>query len=32
MKFSVCLLTGFEGLMRPIPFAEPSDFVRLAGL
>ena len=23
MKFSVCLPTGFEGLMHPIPFAEP---------
>ena len=32
MKFSVCLPTGFEGLMHPIPFAEPSDFVRLAQL
>jgi probable F420-dependent oxidoreductase len=30
MKFSVCLPTGFEGLMHPIPFVEPEDFVRLA--
>jgi probable F420-dependent oxidoreductase len=32
MKFSVCLPTGFEGLMHPIPFVEPDDFVRLAQL
>src|ERR1700722_16421880 len=32
MKFSVGLPTGFEGLMHPIPFAEPGDFVRLAQL
>ena len=30
MKFSVCLPTGFEGVMHPIPFVEPGDFVRLA--
>jgi probable F420-dependent oxidoreductase len=29
MKFSVCLPTGFEGLMSPIPFVQPGDFVRL---
>lgn len=29
MKFSVCLPTGFEGVMHPIPFVEPSDFVRI---
>lgn len=29
MKFSVCLPTGFEGLMYPIPFVAPGDFVRL---
>jgi probable F420-dependent oxidoreductase len=29
MKFSVCLPTGFEGVMHPIPFVEPEDFVRL---
>lgn len=29
MKFSVCLPTGFEGVMHPIPFAKPEDFVRL---
>ncbi len=29
MKFSVCLPTGFEGLMHPIPFVRPEDFVRL---
>lgn len=27
MKFSVCLSTGFEGVMVPIPFAGPEDFV-----
>ena len=32
MKFSVCLPTGFEGLMHPIPFVEPEDFVPLAKL
>ena len=30
MKFSVCLPTGFEGVMHPIPFVAPEDFVRLA--
>jgi probable F420-dependent oxidoreductase len=29
MKFSVCLPTGFEGLMHPIPFVEAEDFVPL---
>lgn len=29
MKFSVCLPTGLEGLMNPIPFVKPEDFVRL---
>ena len=29
MKFSVCLPTGFEGVMHPIPFVQASDFVRL---
>ena len=29
MKFSVCLPTGFEGVMHPIPFVSPEDFVRL---
>lgn len=29
MKFSVGLPTGFEGLMLPIPFVEPDDFVRI---
>lgn len=32
MKFSVCLPTGFEGLMHPIPFVEAEDFVRLGRL
>lgn len=27
MKFSVCLSTGFEGVMYPIPFATPDDFI-----
>ena len=27
MKFSVCLSTGFEGVMVPIPFAGPEDFI-----
>jgi probable F420-dependent oxidoreductase len=27
MKFSVCLSTGFEGVMYPIPFAGPADFI-----
>lgn len=30
MKFSVCLPTGFEGVMYPIPFVAPQDFVRVA--
>jgi probable F420-dependent oxidoreductase len=30
MKFSVCLPTGFEGLIHSIPFVKPGDFVRLA--
>ena len=29
MKFSVGLPTGFEGLMLPIPFVKPQDFVTL---
>lgn len=29
MKFSICLPTGFEGVMYPIPFVQPEDFVRL---
>jgi probable F420-dependent oxidoreductase len=32
MKFSVCLSTGFEGVMYPIPFATPQDFIRQAQL
>ena len=32
MKFSICLSTGFEGVMYPIPFAEPEDFVAQARL
>lgn len=32
MKFSICLPTGFEGVMYPIPFVQPGDFVRLAQL
>jgi probable F420-dependent oxidoreductase len=27
MKYSVCLSTGFEGVMYPIPFAAPDDFI-----
>ncbi len=30
MKFSVCLSTGFEGVMYPIPFAGAQDFIRQA--
>lgn len=30
MKFSVCLTTGFEGVMVPIGFARAADFVRQA--
>ena len=32
MKFSICLSTGFEGVMYPIPFAAPADFVAQAQL
>jgi probable F420-dependent oxidoreductase len=32
MKFSICLPTGFEGVMYPVPFVAPGDFVRLAQL
>ena len=32
MKFSISLPTGFEGVMYPIPFVDPADFVRLAQL
>ena len=32
MKFSVCLSTGFEGVMYPVPFAGPEDFVAQAKL
>ena len=32
MKFSISLPTGFEGVMYPIPFVDPSDFVRMAKL
>jgi len=27
MDFSICLATGFEGVMYPIPFVEPEHFV-----
>jgi probable F420-dependent oxidoreductase len=30
MKFSVCISTGFEGVMYPIPFATPEDLIRQA--
>jgi probable F420-dependent oxidoreductase len=30
MKFSISLPTAFEGVMYPIPFVKPKDFVRLA--
>ena len=30
MKFSVCLSTGFEGVMYPIGFCGPQDFIRQA--
>jgi probable F420-dependent oxidoreductase len=30
MKFSISLPTAFEGVMYPIPFVRPEDFVRLA--
>lgn len=29
MKFSASLPTGFEGVMHPVPFVQPDDFVRL---
>ncbi len=32
MKFSICLSTGFEGVMYPIPFAGPQDFIAQAQL
>jgi probable F420-dependent oxidoreductase len=32
VKFSISLPTCFEGVMYPIPFVEPGDFVRLAQL
>lgn len=32
IKFSVCLPTGFEGVMHPIPFVEPEAFVALSRL
>jgi probable F420-dependent oxidoreductase len=32
MKFSISLPTGFEGVMYPVPFVDPSDFVRMARL
>ena len=32
MKFSVCLSTGFEGVMYPIPIARPEDFIAQAQL
>lgn len=32
MDFSICLATGFEGVMYPIPFVAPSDFVAQAQL
>lgn len=28
MDFSICLATGFEGVMYPIPFVAPGDFVQ----
>src|SRR5215510_6945384 len=30
MKFSISLPTCFEGVMHPVPFVKPEDFVRLA--
>jgi hypothetical protein len=30
VKFSICLPTGFEGVMYPILLAAPDDYVRLA--
>ena len=32
MKFSICIPTGFEGVMYPIPFVEPTDFIKLGQL
>ena len=32
MKFSISLPTGFEGVMYPVPFVDPADFVRMAKL
>jgi probable F420-dependent oxidoreductase len=32
LKFSISLPTAFEGVMYPIPFVQPGDFVRLAKL
>ncbi|MGA2568219.1 MAG: LLM class F420-dependent oxidoreductase, partial [Pseudolabrys sp.] len=32
MKFSVCLATGYEGLVYPIPFCEPQDLIKHAVL
>jgi len=32
MKFSVCLSTGFEGVMYPIPFASPEQLIEQARL
>ncbi len=32
MKFSVCLATGYEGLVYPIPFCEPQALIRHAVL
>ena len=28
MKFSVCLATGYEGLVYPIPFCAPEDLIK----
>lgn len=32
MKFSVCLSTGFEGVMYPVPFASPEQFIEQSQL
>ncbi len=32
MKFSISVPTGFEGVMYPIPFVEPADFIKLGQL
>lgn len=32
MKFSICLSTGFEGVMYPIPFTRPDEFIEQARL